>query len=161
MKSSLVKIFRLVLILSAANPPYAQIVDRSIYENSWVFAFVNGSKPGMPVWDSNLKAFVPQANDNRVIIVLDQTFSVPAGQTYLIENKIVYVRPTARADINIYGTLTIRNSFLSWQPTEHQQTGFRVQRNGTLDVKDSYSFRRNEYWVNWKYEDGSTGKQHF
>ncbi|OFY50344.1 MAG: hypothetical protein A2X22_07065 [Bacteroidetes bacterium GWF2_49_14] len=134
----------------------AQIVDRRIYEGNEPFAFVNGSKPGMPVWDSNIKAFVPQANDTRSILVLDQTFSVPPGQEYLIENKIVYIRPTARADIIIDGTLKIRNSFLSWQQTEHQQTNLRVRRDGVLDIKDSYAFRANQYWLNWDYENGST-----
>jgi hypothetical protein len=114
------------------------IVDRKIYEGN-SFEFVNGSKPGMPIRDNNKNIFVPQANDTREIMVIDQTFSVAAGQNYLIENKIVYVRPTARSDINIFGTLKIRNSFISWQQTEHQQTRFRVKQGGILDIKDSYS----------------------
>jgi len=132
-----------------------QNVDRKIYEGK-LFEFVNGSKPGMPIRDNNKNIFVPQANDTREIMVIDQTFSVAAGQNYLIENKIVYVRPTARSDINIFGTLKIRNSFLSWQQTEHQQTRFRIKQGGILDIKDSYSFWGSQYWVNWDYENGST-----
>ncbi|MFH0760999.1 MAG: hypothetical protein V2A67_05810 [Bacteroidota bacterium] len=143
-------------VMLVATASIAQVEDRKIYEGKDPFAFVNGSKPGMPVWDATLKAFVPQSGDTREVVVIDQPFSVAAGQEVVFENKIIYIQHSVRSDINIFGTLRIRNCFLSWRQTEHQQTWIRVWRGGVLDIKDSYSFRGNQYWVNWNFEDGST-----
>jgi hypothetical protein len=92
----------------------------SRYEGDCVFCWVDGSEPDMPVWDDNKGGWVPQASDTREQIEWDQTFAVAPGEVVTVENKIAWVRPTARANIVIAGTLYIRNSLLLWDQTEHQ-----------------------------------------
>lgn len=130
--------------------------DRSVYEGDNPFAFVDGSEPDMPIWDRTKRGWIPQPSDAREQIEWDQRFAVAPGEEVTVENKIVWVRPTARENIEIAGTLRIRNSLLIWDQTEHQQCRFKVQSSGTLDIKDSYSFWGNQYWVNWDFKDGAT-----
>ncbi len=130
--------------------------QREKYEGDDVFSWVDGSEPDMPVWDDSRGGWAPQASDTREQIVWDQTFAVAPGQVVTVENKIVWVRPTARANIQIAGTLHIRNSLLLWDQTEHQQCRFEVESGGILDIKDSYAFSGNQYWVIWEFKDGAT-----
>jgi len=143
----------------AQAPPVDQVVvsnPLSKYEGDCVFCFVDGSDPSMPVWNDKLQGFEPQSGDTREQIVLDESFTVPAGQTVTFENKIIFVKPHQRRDIQAYGTLVIKNSLLIWVQTEHQETELRIKKGGKLSIENSYSFSGNQFWVNWNYEDGST-----
>lgn len=125
------------------------------YENC-EFCFLKGEDPLEPVWDASVQGFTYRDGDPREIITIDENYKVPAGKTITFENKIILVKPLHRKDIEVFGTLIIRNSLLIWQQTENQQTRLRVKRGGTLIINDSYAFPGNPYWVNWDYEDGST-----
>lgn len=127
-----------------------------IYEGHCVFCFIDGSDPYMPVWNDSVQGYVPQENDTRERIVIDETFVVPAGQTVTYENKIILIQPHQRESIQVHGTLVIKNSLLLWQQTQHQQTLLQVNNGATLDIENSYSFQGNQYWVNWVFNDGST-----
>ncbi|MCE9644582.1 MAG: hypothetical protein K8S20_01180 [Chloroflexi bacterium] len=138
-------------ITSSATPD-----PRAKYEGECVFCFVGGSNKFEPVWDAAAKGFTYHSDDPREIITLDENFRVNKGENITFENKIVLIKPTRRKDIEIFGTLTIRNSYLIWQQTEYQQSRLRVKRGGSLVITDSFSFQGNQYWVNWEFEDGST-----
>jgi hypothetical protein len=139
-----------------SRPIEPEVNPRAKYEGECSFCWVDGSEPDMPVWDDVKGGWVPQASDTREQIEWDQTFAVAPGTVVTVENKIVWVRPTARENIEIAGTLRIRNSLLIWEQTEHQQCRFEVQNGGILDIKDSYAFWGNQYWVNWDFQDGAT-----
>jgi hypothetical protein len=143
----------------AQTPPVDQVVVNSPlskYEGDCIFCFVDGSDPSMPVWNDKLQGYEPQSGDTREQIVLVENFSVPAGQTVTFENKIIFIKPHQRRDIQVYGTLVINNSLLIWEQTEHQQTELRIKNGGKLSIENSYSFSGNQFWVNWDFEDGST-----
>ncbi len=125
------------------------------YEGS-VFGFVDGNDPSMPVWNTESQGFTPQADDPREQIVIDESFVVKVDEEIVFQNQIVWVRPDQRADIEIYGTLIIRDSLFLWEQTEHQQTRLRIKDGGKLIVEDSYVFQSNPFWLNWEFEDGST-----
>ncbi len=110
----------------------------------------------MPVWDETSSGFTHQVSDPREQMVIDETFSVSAGDDVEISNKIIWVRPTKRSDIEIYGTLVLENCLLLWAQTEHQQTRLRIKDGATLHIKDGYVFSNNPFWVNWEYESGSS-----
>jgi hypothetical protein len=131
-------------------------IDRSKYEGEDVFEFVNGSEPGMPYWDSEKQSFVPQENDNREEIILDEEFTVGENEEVVFENKIILIKPSKRKNIEIYGKLVINNCLLFWEQSQHQETEFAVNNGALLKVISSYSFSTNQYWVNWHYEDGAT-----
>ena len=110
----------------------------------------------MPVWNDEAGGWIHQASDGREQIVLDETFDVRAGETALYMNKILWIRPSTRDDIEIRGSLVLRNCLLLWDQTEHQQTRLRIKGGGTLQAINTYSFSANGFWVNWEYESGST-----
>lgn len=127
------------------------------YEGDCAFCFVDGSEPDMPILDGEGPGYKPQPDDPREQIVIDETFSVPAGKEVLIEDKIVWVRSDQpEAAIEVYGTLIIKNSLLLWDQTVHNQITLYVKRGGILSITSSYAFPTNQYWVEWDYEDGST-----
>ena len=132
-------------------------VDRlSLYEGENVFGFINGSDPSMPIWDIESEGYIPDPSDSREEIVIDESFLVGANEEVIFENQILWIKPNLRQDIEVYGRLVIRDSLVLWDQAEHQQTRLRIMNGGELNIKDSYAFRRNQYWVNWEYEDGST-----
>ena len=135
---------------SNPNDPLAK------YEGDCQFCFVNGSEPDMPIFNPDTLGHMPQPDDPREQIVLDETFSVGAGEEVVFEDKIIWVRPKQRGDIVVYGTLIVRNSLLLWDQTEHQQTYLLIKNGGNLIVESSFAFGTNPFWVNWEYEDGST-----
>ena len=126
------------------------------YEGECQFCFIDGSDPLEPVWDDAAQGFTYQETDPREMIVIDENYRVGAGENILIENKIILVQPKRRKNIDVYGTLTIRDSLMIWQQTEYQQTRLAVKRGGTLIIENSFSFWGNQYWVNWEFEDGAT-----
>ena len=127
----------------------------SIYEGG-VFDFVNGSDPSMPIWDVESQGFTHQPDDSREQIVIDEGFAVGMDEEVVFQNQIVWVRPNSRLDIEVFGTLIIRDSLLLWEQTEHQQTRLRIKDGGRLIIEDSYAFQSNPFWLNWEFEDGST-----
>jgi hypothetical protein len=127
----------------------------SIYEG-YVFGFVDGSDPLEPLWSEKIGAFIPRHDDTREQLTLDETFTVAAGEEVVFENQIVWVRPNRRQDIEVYGTLLVKDSILFWDQTEHQQTRLRIKDGGQLRIEDSYVFQSNSFWLNWEYESGST-----
>jgi hypothetical protein len=134
---------------------------RTEYEDEYVFGFL-GDDPYEPVWDESVMGFTYQEDDPREKVVIDENFNVPAGETFTFENVIVLVQPTKRDDIEVYGTLIIKDSLLIWLQTEYQQCRLRIKSGGILIIENSYSFWGNQYWVNWEYENGSTIKfDHF
>ena len=130
--------------------------DRSRYEGDCVFCWVDGSDPDMPIWSDKTGGWMAQPGDAREQLVLDEAFAVPAGERRLFMNKILRIRPSTRDDIEIRGTLVLRNCLLLWEQTEHQQTRLRIKAGGTLHATGSYSFSTNGFWVNWEFEPGST-----
>lgn len=110
----------------------------------------------MPVWDEDRQGFRAQDGDTREEVILDERFFVRSGRTETFRNQIVWIRPTSRDDIVVYGTLRFENCLLLWDQTEHQQTRLRIKNGGRLEIEDSYSFSANSYWVNWEFERGST-----
>jgi len=139
--------------------PADQIVRNdplSKYEGDCTFCFVDGSDPSMPVWDNAAGGFKQQPGDARKQTVLDENFVVPANHVTTFENQIVFVRPHQRHDIQVFGTLVIKNSLLLWQQTEYQQTQLIVKGGGKLVIENSYAFSGNQFWVAWKFEDSST-----
>ena len=151
-------------IPTASTPTPVPTVDsdptvqdpRSVFEGDNIFGFVGGSEPLMPVWSETSQSFTFQPGDSREQVVIDETFRVGVGQEAVFENQIVWIRPGNRQDIEVYGKLVLRDSLLLWEQTEHQQTRLRIKNGGELDIKDSYSFGHNQYWVNWDFESGST-----
>ena len=73
----------------------------------------------MPVWDVSAQGFTFQPDDSREQVVINETFRVEAGQESVFENKIVWVRPGERKDIEVYARLVIRDSLLLWDQSEH------------------------------------------
>jgi len=130
--------------------------DRSRYEGDCVFCWIDGSEPDMPIWSDAAGGWIAQPGDAREQIVLDETFAVPAGERRLFMNTILWIRPSTREDIEIRGTLDLRNCLLLWDQTEHQQTRLRIKEGGSLLATSSYSFSANGFWVNWEFEPGST-----
>ncbi len=145
--------------------PDGQIVSTSPlakYEGECQFCFLDGEGPLAPVQLSTSYGFTYRSGDPREIITLDENYQVQAGENITFDNKIILIKPIQRKDIEVFGTLTIKNSLMIWQQTDYEQTHLRVKRGGTLIIKDSYSFWGNSYWVNWDFEDGSTIKfDHF
>jgi hypothetical protein len=129
---------------------------RAKYEGDCVFCFLGNADPREPVWDSEVQGHTYHPDDPREIVVIDESLHIAAGQSVTFENQIVLIRPTQRKDIEVYGTLTIKDSLLIWQQTEYQQTRLRIMDGGKLIVENSFSFWGNQYWVNWEFEDGST-----
>lgn len=125
------------------------------YAGDCPFCFVQ-SDENAAIWNQSAGGIVPRASDNREQIIIDENFVVNAGEEVLFEDKIVWVRPSTRKNIEVYGTLKIRNSLLIWDQSEHQQTRLVIENGGTLDIKDSYAQNGNQYWVNWEYQNGST-----
>ena len=130
--------------------------DRSKYEGDCVYCWVDGSEPGMPVWSEDDAGFTHQAEDRREQVVLDETFGVDRGEERSFRDKIIWIRPSQRGDMEVYGTLVFENCLLLWDQTEHQQTRLRVKNGGTLRATSTYAFSHNGFWVNWEYENGAT-----
>ncbi|HDZ09996.1 hypothetical protein [Pseudohongiella sp.] len=124
------------------------------YAGACTFCFMS-EDPLSPVANGQ-GGYRPNDSDTREQIVIDQTFSVPAGQEVIWDNKIVWVRPTQRGNINVFGKLTIENSLLLWEQNQHQQTRLIVKDGGSLSVASSYAFTTNPFLLNWDYESGST-----
>jgi hypothetical protein len=132
------------------------------YEGECQFCFLDSEGALAPVQLSTSYGFTYRNGDPREIITLDENFQVPAGENSTFDNKIILIKPVHRKDIEVFGTLTIKNSLMIWLQTDYVQTQLRVERGGTLIIKDSYSFWGNAYWVWWSFEDGSTVKfDHF
>jgi len=127
-----------------------------IYEEEFPFGFVGERGVLEPVWDNERQGYTPNPDDTREQLVIDESFSVRAGEEVVFENQIVWVRPNRRGDIEVYGTLIVNNSILLWDQTEHQQTRLVILDGGKLFITDSYAFLTNQYWDNWDFEDGST-----
>lgn len=130
--------------------------ERSRYEGDCVFCWVDGSEPNMPVWSHVNGGFTHQASDTRERVVINQTFSVRSGEIRTFTDKIIWVRPSQRGDIEIYGSLILENCLLLWDQSEHQQARLRIKDGGSLRATDCYSFSSNSYWVNWEFESGSS-----
>jgi hypothetical protein len=145
-----------MLLLLVCTGLAAMGADRSKYEGECVFCWVDGSEPDMPVWSEAASGFVAQAEDPRPQVVIDQTFRVERGETRTFANTILRVQPSRRGDIEIHGTLILRDCLLLWEQTEHQQTRLRVKDGGTLQATNCYAFSSNPFWVNWEYESGAT-----
>lgn len=126
------------------------------YEGDLAFSFVDGSEPDMPIRNGDGPGYKPQPDDPREQIVIDETFTVSAGEEVIIEDKIVWVRPNRVGNIEVFGTLIVRDSLLLWDQTEHHQVGLFIWPGGNLHIEDSYGFSTNQYWVNWDFFDGST-----
>lgn len=126
------------------------------YEGDCRFCFIDGSDPSMPVWNNGSQGYVPQQNDQREQIILDENFRVLAGQENTFENKIIWVRPKGTGEISIYGTLIIKDSLVLWDQTRFVQTELRVENGGILNIENSYVFSTNQFWVYWSFLDGST-----
>jgi uncharacterized protein YjdB len=133
-----------------------RVEPRSRFEGDCVFCWVPGNDPRAPQWDPARQGYVPSAGDSREQITIDEAFAVPAGRTVVWDDKIVWIRPHARSNILIAGHLTIHNSLVLWDQTEHQETRFDVRRGGVLRIENSFAFSSNAFWVNWEYEDGAT-----
>lgn len=127
----------------------------SIASSNWDF-LLTANDARSPVWNDARQGWMPRSTDSREQIVIDETFTVAAGQQIQWDNKIVWIRPKARRNIAILGTLAIHNSLILWDQTEHQQCRFDVQRGGSLIIQNSYAFSSNQFWVNWDYDDGAT-----
>ncbi len=138
------------------SPPEPTIDPLSIYEGDCVFCFVDESDPSMPVWDMELQGFTHQPDGPREQIVIDETFVVGSGEEVLFENQIVWVRPTQRQNMEVHGSLVIRDSLLLWDQTEHQQTRLIIKDGGELIIEDSFSFWNNQYCVICEFEDRAT-----
>jgi len=130
--------------------------DRSRYEGDLIFGWVDGSEADMPEFNAVTGGMRPQDGDSREEVVLDQTFTVAAGGQRVFDNRILWIRPHARRDIEIFGRLVIRNCLILWDQTEHQQCRLRIKSGGRLELENTYCFSANTFWVNWEYEDGST-----
>jgi hypothetical protein len=142
-----------------ALAPDGQIVStspRAKYEGDCEQCFVFDEGPLAPIGDPATAGFTYRPEDRREIVYLDENFRVPAGANRTFDNKIVIIRPLHRKNISIFGTLIVTNSLILWQQTDYQMTDLRIERGGTLVIKDSYSFSGNMYWVKWEYEEGST-----
>ncbi|MFC2078796.1 hypothetical protein ACFLSZ_02330 [Candidatus Bipolaricaulota bacterium] len=130
--------------------------ERSRYEGDCVFCWVDGSEPDMPVWSEGRSGFIHQANDSREQMVMNQTFTVRTGETQTFTDKVIWVRPSHRGEIEIYGTLILQNCLLLWDQSEHQQVRLHVKDGGSLRATNCYSFSANSYWVNWEFESGAS-----
>lgn len=130
--------------------------DRAQYEGECVFCWVDGSESAMPVWENSTGGWTVQPDDARQQVVLDETFHVRAGESKSFFNKVIWIRPSQRGDLEIRGRLILRDCPLLWDQTEHQQARLRIKAGGTLQVTNTYSFSTNSYWVNWEFESGST-----
>lgn len=132
------------------------VESRAMYEGHNAAYFYSTNDVRRPVKDPVGLGRAPNPNDTRQQIVIDESFQVHPGTEVKWENKIVWVRPKQRKNINIYGKLSIINSSLFWDQTEHQQTRLDVQNGGVLRVVNSYAGSSNSFWVSWEYENGST-----
>lgn len=137
------------------NPAGSESGSLLQYQGDCAFCFLIGD-PRAPVWSAERQGYIPSAQDTREQIVLDENFSVPAGEEVVFKNQIVWIRPQQRKDIDIYGKLIIQNSILLWDQTQHQQTRLNIQSGAELRIEDSFAFGANHYWLAWAYEDGST-----
>jgi hypothetical protein len=146
----------LLTSVSAGAQELAPPTDRARYEGDCAFCWIDGSEPDMPIWSEEAAGWRPQSGDTRETVVLDETFFVRSGRSEAFRNRIVRIRPTAREDIVIYGTLRFEGCLILWDQTEHQQTRLRVKNGGRLEIVNSYSFSANGFWVNWEFEPGST-----
>ena len=126
------------------------------YEGECQYCFLDQEGPSAPVPLSNTYGFTYRSGDPREKITLDENFTVNAGENVEFDNKIILIKPVQRKDIEVFGTLTIKDSLLIWLQTDDDQTELRIKRGGTLIMKDSYSFWGNSYGVSWDYENGST-----
>ena len=126
----------------------------SKYEGDCFFCWVNGQKEGMPVQNNN-NGFMPDNDDYREEIVLDENFTVSPNENIVLENKIIWVKPTSTKNIEIFGTLTIKDSLMLWEQTEHHQTRLVMMNGSFLNIQNSYAFSANEHWFNWDYMNGS------
>ena len=138
---------------AASDAATFRVVDEAAFEGDDPFAWLGQGDPFGPVWEHGRR--VPHPDDPRTVIVLDETFTVPAGTEQVIANKVVWIRPKSRKNIEIFGHLRIQESLLLWDQTEHQQCRFVVKNGGVLDIARSYAFGGNPYWVNWEYESGA------
>lgn len=145
--------------------PDGQIVGTSPlarYEGPDEFAFLDGEGPLAPVPDPATGGYTYRPGDTRPIVTLDENYQVPAGANVTFDNKIIIVAPEARKDILVFGTLTITNSLLIWQEPVDMYSWLRIEKGGTLIIKDSYSFRGGHDVAFWDFLDGSTVKfDHF
>lgn len=139
----------------ALAAPADVVTDEAVYAGC-AFCFLDGQPAPAPRWDNERQGHVPNDDDEREQIVIDENFIVEAGEEVVFDNKIIWVRPTSRKDIEVRGTLIIQDSLLLWDQTEHQQTLLLVKDGGELRIIDSYVFWANQYFVNWNFEDGST-----
>ncbi len=124
------------------------------YEGDCEFCFINGNEPSMPIISHY--GWAPNPNDKRDEIVIDENFTVARGEEVVFEDKIVWVRPNSRKNMDVYGRLIFRNSLVLWEQKEHQQTRLIIRNGGGLIAEDTYVFSTNQFWVNWDYQDGST-----
>ena len=92
-----------------------------------IFGFMEPwNDPLCPEWDAARGGRVPNSQDTREQIEINETFTVAPGEERDFDNVIIWVRPTAKADIEVSGTLRVRNSLLLWDQTSHQQTRLRI-----------------------------------
>ncbi|HUI89439.1 MAG TPA: hypothetical protein VLX61_12020 [Anaerolineales bacterium] len=126
------------------------------YEGECQYCFLDDEGPSAPVPLSNTYGFTYRSGDPREKITLNENFRVNAGENVEFDNKIILIKPIQRKDIEVFGTLTIKDCLLIWLQTDDDQTELRIKSGGTLIIKDSYSFWGNSFGVNWNYEDGST-----
>ena len=127
------------------------------YEGEIAFSFIDGSEPGMPIRDGGIgPSYKLQPGDSREQIVIDETFSVPAGEEVIFEDKIVWIRPKQERIIEVYGTLIVKNSLLLWDQMHNNQALLHIKNGGALNIESSYAFSANQYRVNWSYNDGAT-----
>jgi hypothetical protein len=139
--------------------PDGQIVStspRAKYEGACDQCFVFDEGPPAPIGDPATAGYTYRPGDTREIVTLDEQFQVPAGKNVTFDNKIIIVQPVQRQDILVFGTLTVTNSLVIWRQTSNFQSRLRIEKGGTLAIKDSYAFSGDAHWLNWDYDDGST-----
>ena len=126
------------------------------YEDDCVYCFFIGRDPLAPQNDPKTQGFTNSPNDPRKQVTIDETFTVKGGDTFTFDNQIVRIKPHQRADIDIYGTLIIKNSLLLWDQDQNQETRLRINKGGKLIIENSSAFSANQYENNWDFLDGST-----
>ncbi len=126
----------------------------SKYEGDCVFCFVNNANEKMPIKTST--GWTYQSDDQREVIILDETFTVNINDEVVFEDKIIIVRPNSRRNIQIFGNLIIRDSLVLWDQNQHKQSRLQIMDGGRLEIYSSYAFGMNNFWVMWEYEDGAT-----
>jgi hypothetical protein len=118
--------------------------------------FTPATNPRHPAFDATRNGSVPNPNDPRSQIIIDETFAVPAGQTVVWDNIIVWVRPKSRANIVVRGTLVVKNSAIFWDQTSPQQTNLEIESGGTFRAYNSTALQANLLLYNFNYRNGST-----